>query len=566
MEEGINEEALPIIECPEIYAKIEGIQVTALVDSGSRVTTISEEFYLENTEILKNCPLLPVTGVTVKGAIKGKLTKVRNQIMAMTEIGKVKTYIKFLIVPGLIRDVLLGVDSLQPLKSLIDLGAMSLQGNQCVKNILTPMKLYGSEILWLLMVLYSVLHLSSIDTTCGFDPRFFEILKLSLSKKDEIQKHGILLIDEMATRESVHVNSKTLSYKGLIDFGKEGEQASDFNEKANHGLVIMFHPLYDDYTQPIAVFASRGSVKGDVLAKLIVKAIVLLENAGAKIHGVVTDGASTNRKFWSEMGISGQRKNLQNSFEHPVDERRRVFVFSDTPHLVKTIRNRLYGKKILQMDPTESPIKWDDIEMLHKKDKELAGPGQVLMCPKLSSNHFALNNASKMRVRLAVQVFSNTVACGLRFFQQYVPELKDCEGTAAFCEWINQMFDALNRKDDIEGMQPGNTDFKILEDSIRKLDEWEEKVEKGLLSKDLFLTPQTAEGLRVTLKSTLDIVTYLTNECGFPYVLTGRINQDPLEVKLLQGLDIYSCRFEIKLGEYFFGLRTEFVESNVIKC
>lgn len=154
----------------------------------------------------------------------------------------------------------------------------------------------------------------------------------------------------MATRESVtKVNTKTLTYKGLVDFGKDGEQAADLNDKANHGLVIIFHPLCDDYTQPIAVFASRGPVKGDVLAKLIVKAIVLLENVGAKVHGVVTDGASTNRKFWSEMGISGQRTKLQNSFEHPVAAGRRIFVFSDTPHLIKTIRNRLHGKKILQV-------------------------------------------------------------------------------------------------------------------------------------------------------------------------------------------------------------------------
>jgi len=160
-----------------------------------------------------------------------------------------------------------------------------------------------------------------------------------------------LLLDEIATRESVNVNTKTLSYKGLVDFGSDGEQSSDFNEKANHGLVIMFHPLADDYTQSIAVFASRGPVKGHVLAQLIVKAIILLENVSAKIHGVVTDGASTNRKFWSEMGVSGQRQNFKNYFEHPVGQGRLVFVFSDTPHLIKTIRNRFYGNKILQVCP-----------------------------------------------------------------------------------------------------------------------------------------------------------------------------------------------------------------------
>lgn len=48
--------------------------------------------------------------------------------------------------------------------------------------------------------------------------------------------------------------------------------------------------------------------------------------------------------------------------------------------------------------------------------------------------------------------------------------------------------------------------------------------------KNNFLTPQTADGLRVTIKSTLDLVKYLTTNVGFSSVLTGRLNQDSLEV------------------------------------
>jgi len=30
-----------------------------------------------------------------------------------------------------------------------------------------------------------------------------------------------------------------------------------------------------------------------------------LENVGEKVHGLVSDGAQTNRKVWKELGISG---------------------------------------------------------------------------------------------------------------------------------------------------------------------------------------------------------------------------------------------------------------------
>lgn len=136
---------------------------------------------------------------------------------------------------------------------------------------------------------------------------------------------------------------------GLVDFGEEGDKGKTFSDKANHGLVFMFIPLEDNYAQPIAVFASKGPTKGVVLIQLVIKAITVLEKAGAFVHGIVCDGAAPNRKFWSEMGICGKINEVKNWFEHPTDENRKIFVFSDTPHIFKNIRNRLYNNKELKV-------------------------------------------------------------------------------------------------------------------------------------------------------------------------------------------------------------------------
>lgn len=111
----------------------------------------------------------------------------------------------------------------------------------------------------------------------------------------------------------------------------------------------MFQPFADNYVQPIAVFASSGPVRGKVLAQLVLKAAAVVEKAGAKIHAVITDGASTNRKFLEHVGVSSKRQCLKTYFEHPTMEGRKIFVFSDTPDLIKTIRNRLHDKKQLQV-------------------------------------------------------------------------------------------------------------------------------------------------------------------------------------------------------------------------
>lgn len=68
---------------------------------------------------------------------------------------------------------------------------------------------------------------------------------------------------------------------------------------------------------------------------------------------------------------------------------------------------------------------------------------------------------------------------------------------------------------------------------MERLNEWENKVNTNCIPKSAFLTKETAEGLRMTLSSTLDLIKDLVNNYAFPYVLTGKINQDALEVWLI---------------------------------
>jgi len=84
--------------------------------------------------------------------------------------------------------------------------------------------------------------------------------------------------------------------------------------------------------------------KGVVLAQLTIKAISLLEAIGAKVDGIVCDGAQTNRRMWSEFGIRGEINNVQNYIIHPMDSKRKIFFFSDAPHLLKNVRNKIMIK------------------------------------------------------------------------------------------------------------------------------------------------------------------------------------------------------------------------------
>lgn len=72
-------------------------------------------------------------------------------------------------------------------------------------------------------------------------------------------------------------------------------------------------------------------------------------------------------------------------------------------------------------------------------------------------------------------------------------------------------------------------DFKVLKNTLIWLNEWESNLLKNRITENNFLTKTTAEGLRITINSTLDLINELHNS-GFDYVLTSKINQDCLEV------------------------------------
>lgn len=292
----------------------------------------------------------------------------------------------------------------------------------------------------------------------------------------------------------------------------------------------MFQLLADNYTQPIAVFASRGPVKGVELAKLVIQAIFFLENAGVLVHGIISDGAETNQKMWSELGVCGKMDNLKNWFTHPVNNERKVFAFSDTPHLIKCIRNRVCSKdKHLRLDPNKSFIQWKHFEAPYDIDKSVSTT-QLRVCPKLTLNHLELSNTSKMKVRLTTQIFSNSIVHGLKFYKAHgVPELQDCEATIDFCQRLNDLFDTLNRKILNEGVTSSGNDFKVLQLSLKWLNCWENYFRNGKIKGSEFLTSNTADGLRVSIQSTIDICETLTTTYNFKYILTGRINQDSLE-------------------------------------
>ncbi|KAH9376841.1 hypothetical protein HPB48_009749 [Haemaphysalis longicornis] len=220
----------------------------------------------------------------------------------------------------------------------------------------------------------------------------------------------MLLFDEIQVRERKCVESRTLTYIGLVDNGNGNGETSAL---VNHALVFVFCPLGENYAQPVGVFASRGATKGTVLSQLVLQAIVMLEEAGAIVDGIVCDGASTNRKMWTCLGVSGKLGATKHFFEHPMSEDRKVYVFSDVPHLFKCIRNRLLRQRLLKVK--EEWVKWWFYVAVYK---DLKNAGGLKVCPKITNRHVNPSNMDLMRVKLATQVFSRSMASAVKYYTQ----------------------------------------------------------------------------------------------------------------------------------------------------
>jgi hypothetical protein len=93
------------------------------------------------------------------------------------------------------------------------------------------------------------------------------------------------------------------------------------------------------------------------------------------------------------------------------------------------------------------------------------------------------------------------------------------------------------------------------------LDDWETFINNQPVSEQKrFLSRQTSQGLRVSLRSTRELSQILLQD-GFRYVLTGKFNQDPLEVtfsytdrvksSFMKKLNSFISKFDLSFSVFY---------------
>ncbi|CAG4934587.1 unnamed protein product [Colias eurytheme] len=218
----------------------------------------------------------------------------------------------------------------------------------------------------------------------GPNKQILQILKKYSKSLLPSEREFTLLWDEMSIRKHLWYNPKEDVIEGFQNHGTQGR----FSQVASHALVFMVVGIRKKVKQPVAYYLSCGSVTADRLSVLIKEVLSSCFEAGLNICVSVCDMDGVNKRALCLLGATA---------EHPiikVGEHEIVSIF-DTPHLLKQ------GIGI---------AKWSHIKLFYELDN--SNPNFVF-APSLREEHLNSNSKQKMKVKLAAQVLSHSVAAGI---------------------------------------------------------------------------------------------------------------------------------------------------------
>ena len=111
--------------------------------------------------------------------------------------------------------------------------------------------------------------------------------------------------------------------------------------------------------------------------------------------------------------------------------------FPIPPHLLKSMRNTLYQHDIVYHECFTA--QWIFIEKFYEEDSQR----NCRLAPKLTQKHVSLPPFGKMKVKLAAQVFSNSVAAAIETYTGVGALPMEAMSTSIFCRHMNKLFDCF---------------------------------------------------------------------------------------------------------------------------
>lgn len=283
----------------------------------------------------------------------------------------------------------------------------------------------------------SISHWLPVKTyKAGFSNKeAFYNIKMELSKyPGEKERYACLTFDEIHCRAELEYNKKLDRFDGV---------AEDGNCRTSHigdsVCIFMIRGIFSQWKFVLGFVVSDGPTNREKLVDYIMSSMRVADDLGVKIVAVTCDQGTNNQSCYKSMGVTKDSPFF-------MYEKRKIYAFFDPPHLIKSVRNVLLKN---DLDTQDGIVSWRVIEAIYHIDRQ----NVVRMCPKLTKDHIINIKRStfkKMRVKLATQVLSRTVAMAIKTtkqFNSFDANLNPiAESTSNFILKFDRLFDLFNSR------------------------------------------------------------------------------------------------------------------------
>lgn len=296
----------------------------------------------------------------------------------------------------------------------------------------------------------------------------------------------------------------------MEDFG-EGNRT---NNVATAALVFMARGIKENWKQPLGYVLVNESCPSDLIKDKLFEIIDELTSMGLLVETILSDLGSNFQKLLRELNVTPTTPWI-------LHNGKKIIYLFDPPHLIKAVRNNLL-KHDFHFDGKVAS--WDDIKTVYHRDKQQS----LRCCPKLTQKHISPNGFTKMKVKYATQVMSHTVGSTLCMYIALGALPPSAVGTAELIANMDNIFDCLNSS----SLNSTKIYKKALsEDSAHHkfIDDMLPFIQSIKVKEDVTNKLRCLKGLQLTLNGVLALWDTLHKDYGLDFLLTRRLNQDPLE-------------------------------------
>jgi len=290
-------------------------------------------------------------------------------------------------------------------------------------------------------------------------------------------------------------------------------------------------------------------IKGEWLKGEIENCIEILQGIGFNVRAVVCDNHQSNVSAYKNLlrTYGNSENDLSMNYNG-----QKVYLFFDSVHLVKNLRNNLLNRKRFIFPPFQfdgfydpvivpgGEISWNLLHQVFEQDKKMQA--NLKTATKISAKVLHPGNC-KQSVSVALAIFDQSTSASIKY---YFPERKDA---AEFLHLFNVWWSISNSKERFNSsyrlgnaVVPGDNKPQFLRSLADWIETWES--EKIRNAERFTLTAQTSYALRRTLRCHAALIEDLLQD-GYKYVLTARFQSDPLERRYGQYRQMSGGRFLI---------------------